>query len=165
MVVPKERGDVTAHEVAALVVAVYDAAAALRRLGDVEAGVAGQTQARWQVMNVVSEGDWTVPRAARRLGVQRQSVQRLVDRLRDEGLVELEPNPDHATSPLVRLTKAGDSVLREINRVADRWHRSVAASADATALRTTGKFLQWLADAAEANRTEPASDPSPPPRR
>lgn len=58
-----------------LVVAVYDAASALRRLGDAEADVAGQTQARWQVMNVAAHGRWTVPQIARRLGVQRQSVQ------------------------------------------------------------------------------------------
>jgi DNA-binding MarR family transcriptional regulator len=154
MAVGKRPDDLMAWEVASLVVAVYDAAAALRRLGDAEAGIAGQTQARWQVMNVISEGDWTVPRVARRLGVQRQSVQRLVDRLRDDDLVELEPNPDHATSPLLRLTERGGRVLREINDVADRWHRSIASSADAAALRATAEFLDWLCDAAEASRAE-----------
>lgn len=154
MVARKGSDSVTGEDVAALVVAVYDAAAALRRLGDAEAGVAGQTQARWHVMSVISEGDWTVPRAARRLGVQRQSVQRLVDRLRDDGLVELEANPDHATSPLLRLTDRGASVLYQINRVADRWHRSVATSADAAAFRNTAEFLEWLRNAAEASRAQ-----------
>jgi DNA-binding MarR family transcriptional regulator len=152
-------GDLTADEIASLVVAVYDTASALRRLGDAEAGVAGQSQARWQVMNVISEGDWTVPRIARRLGVQRQSVQRLVDRLRDESLVVLEPNPDHATSPLVRLTDPGTELLVEINDVADRWHRSIASAANAATLRQTVEFLGWLRDAAEASRVEHLAAP------
>lgn len=147
--------ELTAQEVSSLVVAVYDTAAALRRLGDAEAGVAGQTQARWQVMNVASDGDWTVPQIARRLGVQRQSVQRLVDRLRDEDLIELAPNPDHATSPLVRLTERGTEVLLKINEVADRWHLSIASMADAVRLRETVEFLHWLRDAAESSRAEP----------
>jgi DNA-binding MarR family transcriptional regulator len=146
---------VSAREVAALVVAVYDAASALRRLGDAEAGVAGQTQARWQVINVASDGDWTVPRIARRLGVQRQSVQRIVDRLRDEGLVDLAANPDHATSPLVQLTSRGAEVLAVINDVADRWHRRVAATADPDALRATAEFLTWLRTIADAELEDP----------
>jgi DNA-binding MarR family transcriptional regulator len=154
---PKSNGSeaVSASEVAQLVVAIYDAASALRRLGDAEAGVAGQTQARWQVMNVAADGGWTVPRVARRLGLQRQSVQRVVDRLRDDGLVELVPNPDHATSPLVQLTPRGADVLAVINSVADRWHRRVAATADPDALRTTARFLTWLRTIADADLVEP----------
>jgi DNA-binding MarR family transcriptional regulator len=142
---------VDASEVAALVVAVYDAASALRQLGDAEAGVAGQTQARWQVMYVAANGRWTVPQIARRLGVQRQSVQRVVNRLREEGLVDLAANPDHATSPLVQLTPGGTEVLAVINDVADTWHRRVANTADHNELRTTVRFLAWLRAIAEAD--------------
>jgi DNA-binding MarR family transcriptional regulator len=140
-------------------VAVYDAASALRRLGDAEAGVAGQTQARWQVMNVAAHGRWTVPRIARRLGVQRQSVQRVVDRLRDDGLVEFVVNPDHASSPLVRLTPPGRDALAVINDVADVWHKHVSAAADPVALRTTAQFLMWLRTIAD---TELGDGDSPP---
>jgi DNA-binding MarR family transcriptional regulator len=148
---------VTSLEVSALVVSIYDTAAALRRLGDAEAGVAGQTQARWQVMNVASEGVWTVPQIARRLGLQRQSVQRIVDLLRDDDLVDLRPNPDHATSSLVRLTDRGERVLREINSVADRWHHLVAGSADPSGLRTTAAFLRWLRAAADGSAVDDTS--------
>jgi DNA-binding MarR family transcriptional regulator len=146
---------VTSSEVADLVVAVYDTATALRRLGDAEAGVEGQTQARWQVMNVASAGAWTVPQIARRLGVQRQSVQRIVDRLRDDGLAELNPNPDHATSPIVGLTEPGGRVLSSINAVADRWHDAVASAADPEALRVTVRLLEWLRSS--ANSSDPTA--------
>jgi DNA-binding MarR family transcriptional regulator len=97
-------------------------------------------------MYVIAGGTWTVPQVGRRLGVQRQSVQRIVDRLKDEGLVHLESNPDHATSPLLRLTPAGTQVLDAINRVADMWHEHVASAAGPEALRTTAEFLGWLRD-------------------
>jgi DNA-binding MarR family transcriptional regulator len=149
---------VTPDEIASLVVTVYDTATALRRLGDAEAGVEGQTQARWQVINVAAAGTWTVPQIARRLGVQRQSVQRIVDRLHDDGLVRLDPNPDHATSPIVHPTERGAAVLSNINAVADRWHRAIAAAADPADVRTTAQFLAWLAASASPADPTPAPD-------
>ena len=50
---------------ALLVADVYDAAGVLRRLGEQTAATEGQTQARWQVLSVISDGDWTVPMARR----------------------------------------------------------------------------------------------------
>ena len=99
-----------------LVVAdVFELAGALRRRGDELAGRLGQTQARWQVLSVVSEGDWTVPAAARRLGVSRQAVQRIADLLVEEQLASYQTNPAHRRSPLLQLTDAGRDVLARIN--------------------------------------------------
>jgi DNA-binding MarR family transcriptional regulator len=139
------------EEVAALVATVFEVAGELRRVGETEAATAGQTQARWQVLSVVSDGEWTVPRAARRLGIKRQSVQRTVDLLVDDGLVTLHENPHHARSPLVRLTPAGRRVLDRINRVADEWHRDVARRLDRHALETTQTTLGQLLAAARAS--------------
>src|SRR5918997_6373082 len=100
-----------ADQAGRLVADVVEAAGAIRRLGDEMASEVGQTQARWQVLSVLSEGDWTVARAARRLGITRQSVQRVADLLLAEGLLQAEPNPDHARSPLMRLTPAGRRAL------------------------------------------------------
>ena len=47
---------------------------------------------------------------ARRLGLARQSVQRVAD-----GHATFEPNPDHQRSPLLILTSAGQAVLGTIN--------------------------------------------------
>jgi hypothetical protein len=60
--------------------------------------------ARWHVLSVVSGDACTVPFMARRLGLARQSVQRVVDALADDHLVALQVNPDHARSPLYALT-------------------------------------------------------------
>lgn len=135
-----------ADEVPLLIADLFEAAGAMRRHGDRIASLAGQTQARWQVLSVLSEGDWTVPRAARRLGVSRQAVQRTVDLLRADGLVDLDHNPDHQRSPLVRLTARGNQTLAEISAVGRRWNGAVASSIDARDLATTRSVLRVLID-------------------
>jgi len=93
---------------------VYDAAGVLRRLGERTAATESQTQARWQVLSVVSEGDWTVPMAADRLGTSRQAVQRIANELVDDGLAVFEDNPRHRRSPFLRLTTEGRRMLDAI---------------------------------------------------
>ena len=61
---------------------------ALRRYGDAFTRRPGQTEARWAVLSILSGGARTVPQVARRLGVARQSVQRVANLLTAEGLIE-----------------------------------------------------------------------------
>ncbi len=116
-------------ELALLVADVFEAAGALRRAGEQTAALAaGQTQARWQLMSVVSVGDWTVPAAADRLGVSRQAVQRIANELMDEGITWLDPNPRHRRSPHLRLTERGVAVLAAITEQAGRENRARASA-------------------------------------
>ena len=48
------------------------------------------SRARLQVLNMVSDGDWTVPMAADRLGTSRQAVQRIANELAYEGLAAFD---------------------------------------------------------------------------
>jgi DNA-binding MarR family transcriptional regulator len=123
---------------------VFECAGALRRVGDELAGRVGQTQARWQLLSVLSEGDWTAATAARRLGVSRQAVQRIADVLQAERLVRIEPNPAHRRSPLLRLTHRGDAALRTISAAATGWHRRAAADIALSDLETTRGVLQAI---------------------
>ena len=103
--------DLRAEEVDRLVADVLECAGALRRYGDALTRPLGQTEVRWAVLSVLSGGARTVPQVARRLGVTRQSVQRVANLLAAEGLIESAPNPDNARSPLFRLSKRGEEVL------------------------------------------------------
>jgi DNA-binding MarR family transcriptional regulator len=76
---------------------------------------AGQTQARWQVMWIAATGRFSVATVARRLGLARQSVQRVADAIVADGLATFQPNPDHRRSPLLILTDVGQTVLDTIN--------------------------------------------------
>ena len=133
-----------AQEVSLLSADLYEAAGAVRQVGEAVASEVGQTQARWQVLSVLSSSNWTVPQAARRLGVSRQSVQRVVDLLVADGLAELLPNPDHARSPIVHLTALGLETLDRIRGVAGPWHDAVAARLSLADLRQARSVLQEL---------------------
>ena len=101
---------------------LFEAAGVGRRFGERIAAGQGQSQARWQTMWIIDQQQLSVPQAARRLGISRQSVQRVIDDLLDQAMVEAVPNPDHKTSPLYRLTDQGGDVLRAINADATRAH-------------------------------------------
>jgi DNA-binding MarR family transcriptional regulator len=127
-----------------LVRELYEAAAAVRARGEAAAGSAGQSQARWQVLYLLAGQPRTVPAVARRLGLARQSVQRVADLLAGEGLVLAEQNPDHARSPLYALTEEGEATLGRINAAATLWHTAVLRAFDADQLERGREFLRRL---------------------
>ncbi|MDQ3789538.1 MAG: MarR family winged helix-turn-helix transcriptional regulator [Actinomycetota bacterium] len=124
------------HEVEAyrlLIADVYELAGLSRRTSEELARSVGQTAARWHVLSVVSDGPRTVPSAARRLGLAPQSVQRVVGDLVDAGLLEAVDNPDHARSPLMRLTEEGRAVVDELFSRSQDDRADVVARAGVTA--------------------------------
>ena len=129
---------------ALLVAEVYQAAGEMRRTGEAIAREVGQTQARWQLMSVVSEGQWTVPDAARELGVTRQGVQRVADDLVAEGLAVYAPNPRHQRSPFLELTAAGRDALARITAAARRSNQKMAKLFSAEHLLQTRDVLRQI---------------------
>ena len=77
--------------------------------GDRLVGPFGLTSARWQVLGAIALADRSQPVAwlARDFGANRQNVQRIVNDLAKEGLVEFQPNPHHRRAHLVVLTEKG----------------------------------------------------------
>lgn len=88
---------------------------------DVMSGGFGLTGARWQVMKVAARQSFTVSQIARRLGLKRQSVQRTVDQLAGQGLVELAPNADHQRASLVGLSPEGRHILTALETRQQAW--------------------------------------------
>lgn len=131
-------------EIDALVANVFEAAGAMRRHGDMQAAVVGQTQARWQVLSVLSDEPRTVPAAARRLGVTRQAVQRIADVLRDEGLIRTNVNPGHARSPLFSLTARGRRALDALTAENEQWNRRAASALRRSDVELATNLLRQL---------------------
>ncbi len=115
-----------AQRFAALVADVYELAGELERCGERLAESAGQTGARWKVLSAASVGNQTVAQLARRLGLARQSVQRVADALEDEALIRYEANPDHQRSPRVALTPQGERMLERLSAAAAQWEDPLA---------------------------------------
>ena len=127
-----------------LIADLFEAAGAARRRGEAIAAADGQTQARWQLLSVISEGDWTVAHAARRLGITRQAVQRTADELLRLGLAETETNPNHQRSPLIRPTDEGRTALAAMNQRARRWHAELTADLDPRDVEAARRVLRAL---------------------
>jgi len=89
--------------------------------GDVMSGGFGLTGARWQVMKVAARQAMTASQIARRLGLKRQSVQRTVDQLAEQGIVELQPNLDHLRAGLVALSDEGRRILAALELRQRAW--------------------------------------------
>lgn len=139
-----------------LIADVYELAGESRRSGEELARRAGSTAARWHVLSVVSERACTVAAAARRLGLTRQSVQRVVDDLAREGHVELSPNPEHARAPLVSLTRRGRATLSALSDAgaADRAAVLRRAGVGADELDTARAVLRRLVAALRADEPQ-----------
>ncbi|MFE5830343.1 MarR family winged helix-turn-helix transcriptional regulator [Streptomyces sp. NPDC056488] len=142
-------------EAALLIADVYEAAGALRRLGEETAAAEGLTQARWQLLSVVSEEPLTAPQAARRLGVSRQNVQRVANDLVALGLADLTANPDHRASPLLTPTPAGGDALARVTARAEERHRSLFADLPDEEIRAVRASLRRLLAALDEREETP----------
>lgn len=111
----------------------------------------GLTSARWQILGaiVLSERSRPVAWIARDLGANRQNVQRIVNDLHKEGLVEFQPNPHHRRAHLVVLTDKGH---RAYGAAINAYNPSVNALAAGLALeeiRTAHRVLATLRERLE----------------
>ncbi len=82
--------------------------------GDKLAEPAGITVAWWQVLGAVLQQPLTAPGIARQMGITRQAVQRIANRLIAEDLLQALPNPAHKRSPLLAPTAEGRSAIARI---------------------------------------------------
>ena len=82
--------------------------------GEKLARPAGITVAWWQVLGAVLRQPLTAVGIARQMGITRQAVQRIANRLIDEGLLEASPNPAHKRSPLLGPTPNGREAVKQI---------------------------------------------------
>lgn len=139
------------HPASALALAVFRLNGALIAAGDALVQPLGLTSARWQVMGAIMQADDGLPAAqiARNMGLARQSVQRLLDELATDGIVEFALNPHHKRAKLARLTPRG----RELFAAASaRWlprADALMAGLDPAAVATTVALLHRLHDRLE----------------
>ena len=121
---------------------IFEVNRLLRDVGERVSAAAGQTHSRRMVLQAAGDRA-TVPDIARRLGLQRQSVQRVADELVADGLARYEDNPRHRRSRFLVTTAAGKSALAAIQSA----HRDWVAN-----LETTVGRLDWTRLRADLDR-------------
>ncbi len=104
----------------------------------------GQSPARWQVLGAIPDEPLAVSQIARRMGLTRQSVQRVANILNNEGLVEYVINPDHQRSPKVRITPKGRAILNKINDRQASWANEIGKQMSLNDISTAKDIVQKL---------------------
>jgi len=106
-----------------LSVEIFRLTARLNKFGDRLARQVGLSSARWQVLGTIAmaETSLSVAEIARRMGLQRQSVQRTADALESEGFISYESNPRHRRAKLATLTGKGNQTLTDLQKVREDW--------------------------------------------
>lgn len=153
-----DRSSATVEAYRLLVADVYQLAGLSRQTSEAIAREEGQSTARWHVLSVLSDGPMTVSDAARRLGLARQSVQRVVNELKAAGLVIATVNPDDARAPLVRPSDSGRETLARLDAAGSRHRSRLLAETDLDAeslhqARTTVRRLIRMLSAQAAETT------------
>lgn len=129
-----------------LVVEVFRLNGDLIEGGDALVDDLGLTSARWQVLGAVALSPVPLPVAhiARNMGLARQSVQRVVDDMRADGLVQLEPNPHHRRAPLVAMTSRGAAAYEQAMARKDLWADVLTEGLSPEAIEAAGTLLRTL---------------------
>ncbi len=115
--------------------------------GEALARPAGQSLARWVVLDQCRDSPATVSDIARRLHQARQSVQRVADLLVADGLCSYQDNPHHQRAKLVALTEAGRATLYAIDVAQRRWCNGLGERIGQATLQRTAAGLRHVMDA------------------
>jgi DNA-binding MarR family transcriptional regulator len=134
-----------------LILEVFRVNGRLLGAGDALTRPAGQTSARWQVLGALDEAPLTVAAVGRRMGLARQSVQRIADILEREGLVEYGPNPGHQRAKLATLTPRGRTTLNAITNRQIEWANQVVRRVPEADLAHALRTLRLLRQRIEAS--------------
>ncbi len=114
--------------------------------GDALVGDIGLTSARWQVLGAIALSPVSLPVAhlARNMGLTRQSVQRLVDEMKNEGLIDYAPNRHHRRAKLVLLTNKGEAAFRAAMARQEHWAGTLVAGLAPDAIQAANVILREL---------------------
>lgn len=104
------------------------------------------------VLNAVVEAERppTVAQIGRSLGYPRQLVQRAANALRDSGLIDTAPNPDHKRAPLLKPTEEGVALKRKADKVADGIAEQLGPAINSESVRETTEALHAIRKQLEA---------------
>jgi len=104
------------------------------------------TSGRWQVLGAIALAPAAEPvaRLARNMGLTRQGVQRIVNELRRQGLIELKPNPHHRRARLVALTEKGRKAFNAATGLQVPWANATSSGLKPRQIAAATRLLETL---------------------
>lgn len=148
---PKEKWTQTGEAVTSLILDVFRLNSRLVIAGDRLVAELGLTSARWQVLGAIAYAERPEPVAwhARNMGLHRQGVQRIVNELETEGVVEFQPNPHHKRANLVLLTAKGRRLFEAAIALQVPWVNSLASGLKPQDIATAHGVIDHLKERLE----------------
>ncbi len=114
--------------------------------GDRMSAPFGLTSARWKILGAIAVAGQaqTVPQIARAMGLTRQAVQRLVDAMHGDGLLQWHDNPEHKRARLLSLTPAAEQAYAQLYQTQSAWALDASAEIAPDALQQTLATLRRI---------------------
>lgn len=106
------------------------------------------------LMGLAKQGPQTVPEMARIRPVSRQYMQRLVNDLLADGMVETTLNPAHKRSSLIALTPSGRQMLERMSQREQEQLVGVQFGSSERDLKTTARTLQRMRETLEDHQRQ-----------
>ncbi len=142
----KEHWTEAGEAVTALILDVFRLNGRLLVAGDRLVAKLGLTSARWQVLGAIAyvERPESVAWHARTMGLHRQGIQRIVNELEAEGIVEFQPNPHHKRAHLVLLTSKGQKLFEAAIALQVPWVNSLSSGLKPNDIATAKSVIYRL---------------------
>lgn len=143
---PQDEWTVSGEAVTELIMDVFRLNGRLLVAGDRLVANLGLTSARWQILGSIAyaEQSQTVAWHARSMGVHRQGVQRIVNELEKEDLLEFQPNPNHKRAHLVAMTAKGQKLFDDALCLQKPWVNFLSSDLKLEDIETTRKVIKTL---------------------
>ncbi len=132
-----------------IVLEVFKLGGFLINAGDQMGMEYGVTSARWKILGAIflAGEPQTVPQIARRMGLTRQAVQRLVDVMQKDGLLLFHKNPDHKRAKLIDISDLGKEIFLKLDEKQSKLAIAHSSGIPQAELETTLSVLKRMSDA------------------
>ena len=136
------------HAFTEIVLEAFKFSGLLTTEGDRITEIYGLSSARWKIIGALERSDTplTVPQIARVMGQTRQAVQRLVDIMHRDGLLDFITNPKHKRAKLVTLTSTGEGVYKKLEQQQIPWANQHSSQIDEKELEITLATLKKISE-------------------
>ncbi len=106
----------------------------------------GLTSARWQVLGAIAyaEQPETVAWHARSMGLHRQGIQRIVNELANEDIVDFRENPQHKRAHLIVLTAKGQKLFEAAVALQAPWVNNLSKDLKLKDIATAQRIIGQL---------------------
>ena len=142
------------NSLTAVILEIFRLNGALLETGNKITKPHGLTSARWQVMGAIelAERPITVAQIARRMGLSRQGVRRIVKDLVNLGMVTSEFNVDHKRAPLIAISQKGEKTMLNVDRAQIAWVNLLSNGIEKENIDHSLELLQTIRKRCENNR-------------